>query len=146
MTPVVKIPPPPPPPRTQWLPYIANAISTQAAKASAAIMLTYLSCDILGPSHYKIKQPHDRLTIIMGIPIHIYILIRDPGLCTSLIKSLWPSDAIWRQRSRSTLAQVMACCLTAPRHYLNQCLLIIDEVQWLSYSDNFTKDGSTFNH
>ena len=41
------------------------------------------------------------------------------------INSLWPSDAIWRQRFRSTLAQVMACCLTAPSHYLNQCWLII---------------------
>ena len=30
------------------------------------------------------------------------------------INSLWPSDAIWRQGSRSTLVQVMACCLTAP--------------------------------
>ena len=39
--------------------------------------------------------------------------------------SLWPSDAIWRQRSGSPLAQVMACCLTAPSHYLNQCWLII---------------------
>ena len=39
--------------------------------------------------------------------------------------SLWPSDTIWRQRSGSTLAQVMACCLTAPSHYLNQCWLII---------------------
>ena len=29
------------------------------------------------------------------------------------------------QRSRSTLVQVMACCLTAPNHYLNQCGLII---------------------
>ena len=46
------------------------------------------------------------------------------------INSLWPSDAIWRQRSGSTLAQVMACCLTAPSHYLNQCWLIISEVQW----------------
>ena len=35
--------------------------------------------------------------------------------------SLRPSDAIWRHRSGSTLAQVMACCLTAPSHYLNQC-------------------------
>ena len=43
--------------------------------------------------------------------------------------SLWPSDAIRRQRSRSTLAQEMACCLTAPSHHLNQCLLIISEVQ-----------------
>ena len=39
----------------------------------------------------------------------------------SSINSLWPNDAIWRQRSGSTLAQVMACCLTAPSHYLNQC-------------------------
>ena len=46
-----------------------------------------------------------------------------------LFNSLWPSDAIWRQGSGSTLAQVMACCLMAPSHYLNQCWLIICEVQ-----------------
>ena len=51
----------------------------------------------------------------------------------STSNSLWPSDAIWWHRSGSTLAQVMACCLTAPRHYLNQCWLIINEVQWHSY-------------
>ena len=37
------------------------------------------------------------------------------------INSLWPSDAIWRPRSGSTLAQVMACCRTVSSHYLNQC-------------------------
>ena len=42
-----------------------------------------------------------------------------------LINSLWPSDTIWQQRSGSTLAQVMACCLAAPSHYLNQCWLMI---------------------
>ena len=31
-----------------------------------------------------------------------------------------PSDVIWWYRYGSTLAQVMACCLTAPSHYLNQ--------------------------
>ena len=41
------------------------------------------------------------------------------------INSLWPSDAIWWQGSGSTLVQVMAWCLTAPSHYLNQCWLII---------------------
>ena len=46
----------------------------------------------------------------------------------SIINSLGPSDAIWRQKSGSTLAQVMACCLTAPSHYLNQCWLIISKV------------------
>ena len=38
---------------------------------------------------------------------------------------MWRNDAIWRHRSGSTVAQVMACCLTAPSHYLNQCWLII---------------------
>ena len=42
--------------------------------------------------------------------------------------SLRPSDAIWQHRSGSTSAQVMACCLTAPSHYLNQCWLIISKV------------------
>ena len=35
------------------------------------------------------------------------------------INSLWPSDTIWRHKSGSKLAQVMACCLMAPSHYLN---------------------------
>ena len=41
------------------------------------------------------------------------------------VNSLWPSDAIWWQRSGSTLAQVMTCCLMAPSHYLNQCWLVM---------------------
>ena len=51
-------------------------------------------------------------------------------LGTEFDKILWPiaSNAIWRQRSWSTLDQVMACCLTAPSHYLNQCWLIISKV------------------
>ena len=43
-----------------------------------------------------------------------------------ITNSLWPSDAIWWQRSGSTLAQVMAWSLQAPSHYLNQCWLISD--------------------
>ena len=43
------------------------------------------------------------------------------------VNSLWPSDPILRWRSWSTLVQIMACCLTAPSHYLNQCRLIISE-------------------
>ena len=41
------------------------------------------------------------------------------------INSLWPCDAIWPHRSGSILTMVMACCLTAPSHCLNQCWLII---------------------
>ena len=32
------------------------------------------------------------------------------------------------KRAGSTLVQVIACCLTAPSHYLNQCWLIMSEV------------------
>ena len=60
--------------------------------------------------------------------------------------SLWPSDAKWRQKSGSTLAQVMSCCLTAPSHYLNQCWLIISKVQWHSSEGNFTRDTSAISH
>ena len=37
---------------------------------------------------------------------------------------------ICQHRTMSTLAQVMACCLMAPSHYLNQCGLIINESLW----------------
>ena len=55
--------------------------------------------------------------------------ITDRGLQDrTYINSVGPSDAIRRWRSWSTLVQVMACCLTAPSHYLNQCWLIISNV------------------
>ena len=46
----------------------------------------------------------------------------------------------------STLAQVMACCLTAPSHYLNQCWLIFSKVQWHSVESKLTTDSPPFNH
>ena len=58
----------------------------------------------------------------------------------SLLNSLRPSDAIWRHRSGSTLAHVMACCLTAPSHYLNKCWLMISEVMWHSPDSNFIEN------
>ena len=38
----------------------------------------------------------------------------------------------------STLAQVMACCLMAPSHYLNQCWLLSIEVLWHSPESKLT--------
>ena len=67
--------------------------------------------------------------------------VRGPDL-----NSLWSSDAIWQHRTGSTLAQVMACCLTAPRHYQNQCWLIISKVQGHSSESNFTRDTSAIYH
>ena len=54
--------------------------------------------------------------------------------------------AIWWHTSGSTLVQVMACCLTAPSHYLNQCWLIISKVQWQSLECNFRGDSSAIKY
>ena len=54
------------------------------------------------------------------------LAISKSALYFDMLNSLWPIEAIWWRRSGSTLAQVMACCLTAPSHDLNQCWLIIN--------------------
>ena len=59
------------------------------------------------------------------------------------VDSLWPSDSKWRHISGSTLAQVMACCLPAPNHYLNQCWLIFSKVPWHSSEGIIIKDLKT---
>ena len=65
---------------------------------------------------------------------------------TSICYSLWPSDAIWRHRSWSTLAQVMASCLTASSHYLNQGWLIVSTDQWRFSKGNLTRDTTVIIH
>ena len=87
-------------------------------------------------------------TITHGISSHgiDIVLLEYPGRSTSRINSLWPSDTIWWHKSGSTLAQVMACCLTAPSHYLNQCWLISGKVQWHPSESNFTRDTSVISH
>ena len=73
-------------------------------------------------------------------PVQQYTCIyHTPG---AWVNSLWPSDAIWWQGSRSTLVQVMACCLSAPSHYLNQCWLIITKVTWCYHSHQALKLAS----
>ena len=62
------------------------------------------------------------------------------------INSLGPSDAIWHWISWSTLVQVMACCLTAPSHHLNQCWLIISQVLWHSSEDTIIRRFEDTNH
>ena len=72
-------------------------------------------------------RPGDKpLSELMMVSLPTHICVTRP----QWVNSLGPSDTIWWQRSGSTLAQVMACCLTAPSHYLNQCWLIISEAQW----------------
>ena len=58
-----------------------------------------------------------------------------------VFNALGPNDTIWRHRSGSTLAQVMAWCQTAPSHYLNQCWLNISVAVWHSAENDFTRNA-----
>ena len=59
------------------------------------------------------------------------------------VNSLRPCDTVWRYRTRPTLAQVMACCLTAQTYHLSQRWLDsilpgaiswkINKKQWKNY-------------
>ena len=62
-----------------------------------------------------------------------------------IINIFWPNKAMWQHISKSILAEVMACCLTAPSHYLNQCWLI-SKVQWHSSEMNCTSDPSAIKY
>ena len=65
------------------------------------------------------------------------------------ISSSGPGDKLhctWLQKTWSTSVRVMACCLTAPSHYLNQCRLNMNEVLWYSPEGNFTENAQDYNH
>ena len=51
------------------------------------------------------------------------------------------TPCIWWHKSGSTIAQVMACCLMAANHYLNQCWLIIKCVLCHSLESNSTESA-----
>ena len=53
------------------------------------------------------------------------------------INSMRLCDTIWQHKSGSTLAQVMACCMTALSHYLSQCWILISVDLWHSPENKF---------
>ena len=74
---------------------------------------------------------------------------------------LVPNDAIWQYRTWwrikmddkkkiyrtwSTMVQVMAWCLTAPSHHLNQWWLIISQVLWYITECSLTGNAQDINH
>ena len=101
---------------------VVDGLEMQRAKAS----FSSYGNDLVSPSYSGIstRKVEDRWWLCKGcrcseiMPLGIPSAISLP---TIEINSLWPSDAIWRQRSGSTLIQVVACYLMAPSHYLNKC-------------------------
>ena len=78
-------------------------------------------------SEDRIKRPEEEVQIFM---VFFFVFF-------SQVNSLLNYSISWHE-SGSTLAQVMAWCLTAPSHNLNQCWLLISGVLWHSPEGNFT--------
>ena len=87
------------------------------------------------------RTGHKPLSEPMTVSLLTHICITRP----QWVNSMQPSDALWWHRSGSTLVQVMACCLMAPSHCLNQCWLIISVILWYSPECNFIGNAQNIN-
>ena len=80
------------------------------------------------------------LSSVNLLGIHLGAVPTKPPKCVrkSRLTHCGLCDVIWWHRSGSSLDQVMACCLMAPSHHLNQCWLIISVSHWYLAEGNFT--------
>ena len=63
----------------------------------------------------------------------------------SCLNPLRPNDAILWNRYWTTLAQVVACCLTAPSHFMDQWWLITTGIPWHLIEINLTRSAYELN-
>ena len=116
---------------------------------------SWFACEMILCSASCSAKPADMPASCMLVPdsdweAYLYglaPLVRDDmqHLCSHCINSLWPGVTIWWLKSGLPLAQVMACCLTALSHYLNQCSPVINKVQLHSPEDDFARYTSAIN-
>ena len=93
--------------------YVANT-NVQGANMGPTWVLSSSGGPHVGPMNLALW--YNILCVTMwAIQNRSHTLIRWP------VNLLPNSNAIWRHSYWSTLAQVMACCLTAQSHFLNQC-------------------------
>ena len=115
-----------------------NAHARRKSISSHDLIPTELSC--LSISYQQLIWIKSKC--ILGKPLRLQMLVPLIYMGPKFgplhaLNSLLPSDAMWQHRSGPTLAQVMAWCLMAPSHYMNQCWLFISEVLWHSPESTF---------
>ena len=82
------------------------------------------SFHIIGPLWWESTFPPYTLVTCVSPQKSKWCRKQFHGMTFHTVDNITHSAAIWRHKSGSTLAQVMACFLVAPSHYLNQCWLI----------------------
>ena len=94
------------------------------------------------------KAPHH--WIVMRTTCHRWFLLTNESVMRETPLILWQLlNTLWCNHgdiNPSTLTRVMACRLTEPNHYLNQCWLIIGKVQWQLSEGNLIYDTSAINY
>ena len=86
-------------------------------------------------------ETYDELSLVMHPWILLGLRFIEEGHCSvGCVNSLWLGDVYLV----STLVQVMAWCLMASSHYLNQCWFIINTVYWHSYQRRLIRKYSSF--
>ena len=120
---------------TQYLPPIISNVFYIDQWAHCCGVPKHLKMCILAPRHYVMAshltstQFYCTQTEVIRVVEHLER--RKIQYC--------PSNTIWGYRSESTLFQVMAWCLTASIHYLNQCWLITDGALQHLFRSEFEK-------
>ena len=87
-------------------------------------MFLELKCAASSPTHFRSPNSpsiiQDRVAISVTCTPSSQFTHANAGLVPIHNASTHFVQVTWRHRFGSTLAQVMACCLTAPSHYMNQ--------------------------
>ena len=123
--------------------YHTNSSCLLCFVGACCVLLWYGICWFLPISFRVVSLALGQSYMIAPVPVkqpwrygHIYhhnTLVLITMIPPRMVNSMWPSDIISHDRSLSTLVQVLACCLMAPSHYLNQCWLAISKILWQFY-------------
>ena len=101
--------------------------------------LTFIShYDIQKISKYYLHQCWDIIKLTTSFPYSCSIVT---ALWTLTNCGLVTPYAIWWHRSWPSWAQVLACCLMVPSHYLNQCWCTIKGGLWFLPASNYTRSA-----
>ena len=110
------------------------------SKVKCAAVSAFRSTYRHGDRSFAYTPPEQERLSLQSLEVITDALLEIMEVCEEVLtNSLWPNDAMWWFRTGSALAQVMACCLTAPSHNLNQCWLVIKCVLWHSPESSFHK-------
>ena len=95
---------------------------------------------------YSVRSKHELSNLTVKPPNSHTLFFCEtlawPLLDAFFINLFWPSDAIQRHKTGSTLVRVIACCPTAASYCLNQRWLIICEFHWEKFHTRYLSHQS----